>query len=126
VAGFFFMAVLSWFPPIGAIIAGLIIGYIAAKAIPGAVISAILASVGAVVQILFISKVLPILGIAIVLIGFIPLSVPGLLARFGFVATPFFALGSTLIGSQLAANFALILTYALLGAVGGFAGGLVK
>lgn len=125
-AGFFFMLILSWFPPIGIIIAGLLIGYIAARPKQGAFIAAILALFGALLQILFISKVLPLLGTAITLLGIIPLTIPGLLSRFGFLASPFFTLGGILMGSQFAASIALILTYALLGAVGGFAGGLIK
>ena len=94
VAGFIFMLILSWFPPFGIIIAGFLTGFISEKAKEGGILGAILAAVGALIQITFVSKILPILGLGISVLG----------------------LGGP----------ALFSLYCILGALGGFFGGLVR
>ena len=119
VAGFMLMLVLSWFPPFGIIIAGFLIGFIAARAKEGAIIAAILAAVGAIIQITFITRVVTLLGI-------LPLTFGALLNSFGPLSTVFTSIGGTLIGAPFAGGLAFFAFYCILGAVGGFLGGLVR
>lgn len=126
VAGFILMLVLSWFPPFGIIIAGFLIGFIAARAKEGAIIAAILAAVGAIIQITFVTKVLPLLGVGLFLLGIVPLTFEGLLSAFGPLSTVFISIGGTLVGTPIAGGLAVFSLYCILGAVGGFLGGLVR
>ncbi len=126
IAGFVLMLVLSWFPPFGIIIAGFLIGFIAAKAKEGAIIAAILAAVGAVIQITFVTKVLPLLGVGLVLLGIVPLTFEGLLGAFGPFSSVLIDVGGTLFGVPIAGGVAIFALYCSLGAVGGILGGLVK
>lgn len=126
IAGFIFMLVLSWFPPFGVIIAGFLIGFIAARAKEGAIIGAILAAVGAIIQITFVTKVIPFLGIGLYLLGVIPLTFGALLSSFGPLSTVLISIGGTLIGTPLAGGLAVFALYCVFGGVGGFLGGLVR
>ncbi len=126
IAGFILMLVLSWFPPFGIIIAGFMIGFLAAKAKEGAIIATILAAIGAIIQITFVTKVIPLLGIGLVLLGIVPLTFQGLLGSFGPLSDILFGVGGTLFGVPMAGGLAIMALYCLLGAVGGFLGGLVK
>lgn len=126
IAGFILMLVLSWFPPFGIIIAGFFTGFVAAKAKEGAIIATILAAVGALIQITFVTKVIPLLGVGLVLLGFIPLTFQALLSSFGPLSTILLNLGGTLLGAPIAGGLAIFALYCILGAIGGFLGGLVK
>lgn len=126
IAGLLLMLILSWFPPFGIIIAGFLIGFIAAKAKEGAIIATILAALGAIIQITFVTKVLPVLGVGLYLLGVVPLSFPALLSAFGPVSDVLVGIGSTLMGVPIAGGVAIFALYCLLGAVGGFLGGLVR
>ena len=126
IAGFILMLVLSWFPPFGIIIAGFLIGFIAAKPKEGAIVATILAAVGALVQITFVTKVLPLLGVGLFLIGIVPLTFQALLSSFGPLSTVLFGLGGTLYGVPIGGGIAIFVLYCMLGALGGFLGGLVK
>ena len=126
IAGFIIMLVLSWFPPIGVILAGFLIGFIAARAKEGAIIAAILAAVGAIIQITFITKVVPLLGIGLTLLGIVPLTFGALLGSFGPLSTVLINIGGTLVGIPLAGGLAFFALYCILGAVGGFLGGLMR
>jgi hypothetical protein len=126
VAGFILMLVLSWFPPFGIIIAGFLIGFIAAKPKEGAIIATILAAVGALIQITFVTKVLPLLGVGLFLLGIIPLTFETLLSTFGPLSTILIGVGGTLFGVPIAGGLAIFVLYCILGAVGGFLGGLIK
>lgn len=127
IAGILFMLVLSWVPPIGVIIAGFLIGFIAKDPRDGAAIAAVLALLGAAVQIVFLTKVVPILGLGITLLGFLPLNLEGFVHAFGPLAGIFLGLGNLLAGAGAGENIVtLLLLYILLGALGGFLGGLIK
>jgi len=126
IAGFILMLVLCWFPPFGIIIAGFLIGFIAAKAKEGAIIAVILAAVGALIQITFVTKVLPLLGVGLFLLGIVPLTFEGLLSSFGPLSTVLMTVGGTLFGVPIAGGLAIFALYCTLGALGGFLGGLVK
>ena len=126
IAGFIFMLVLSWFPPFGVIIAGFLIGFIAARAKEGAIIGVILAAVGAIIQITFVTKVVPFLGIGLTLLGIVPLTFGALLSSFSPLSTVLISVGGTLVGAPLAGGLTFFALYCILGAVGGFLGGLVR
>ncbi len=119
-AGLIFMLVLSWFPPLGIIIAGFLIGIISRKAREGAVIGAVLAALGALIQITFVSRLAPLLGPFV--------SVTGLLSFFGPLSDIFLALGGFIGGggTELSRVVALFSLYCISGALGGFLGGLVR
>lgn len=120
------MLVLSWFPPYGIIIAGFLIGFIAGKAKEGAIVGAVLAAVGAIVQITFVTKVIPLLGLGLVVLGIVPLTFGGLLGSFGPLSDILMGFGSTLVGTPLAGGLVVFSLYCILGAFGGLLGGLVN
>ncbi len=126
IAGFLLMLVLSWFPPFGIIIAGFLIGFIAAKPKEGAIIGAIIAAVGAVIQITFVTKVLPLLGIGLSLIGIVPLTFGALISSLSPLSTVLIDVGGSLLGTPIAGGVAVFTLYCILGAVGGLLGGLVR
>ncbi len=126
IAGFIFTVILCWFPPFGIIISSLLTGFIAAKPKEGTVFGAILAALGAVIQITFVTKVLPILGIAVEALGFVPFSLPGILNAFGPLSDIFTGIGGFLVGTTLGGGLALFMLYCALGALCGFIGGIVR
>jgi hypothetical protein len=111
-AGFLFMVILSWFPPFGLIIAGFLIGILSAKPKEGALLGGVLAGVGALIQITFSERVVPLIGIIV--------SIPGLFnnAVLGF--------GGFLTAPGVEADMALFSVYCILGAIGGLIGGLFR
>ena len=79
---------------------------------------AVLAAIGAIIQITFLAKVLPVIGTSI--------SVLGLLSNFGPLSNLFLGFGAFLAGTDLGGGVALFSLYCILGAVGGFLGGIVR
>ncbi len=121
------MLVLSWFPPYGIVIAGFLTGLIAARAREGAIMGAILAAVGALIQIAFVTKVLPFIGVGLTLLGFVPLTLNGLLLNaFGPLYNVFFGLGGSVAASDPRGSVALFTFYCFLGGLGGLIGGLIR